>query len=104
VPVAGLAWWLLQPRLPELAKPSRLVPLSALPRREIFPRFSPDGKRIAFCWEDEAGRFRIYLRDVEGGTQTAVSEQDSLFPAWSPDGQTIAFLQGPAVMLARMGD
>jgi eukaryotic-like serine/threonine-protein kinase len=55
------------------------------------PRWSPDGKDIAF-YSDRGGRYEVWLIDREGGNlrQATSTEGRSLwFPVWSPDGRKI---------------
>jgi Tol biopolymer transport system component len=55
------------------------------------PKFSPDGKRIAFS-APQAGHFNLYLVDRNGTLSrlTNVSAND-MSPAWSRDGRTLYF-------------
>jgi Tol biopolymer transport system component/imidazolonepropionase-like amidohydrolase len=61
------------------------------------PRFSPDGKTIAFA-SDRAfkGSYDIWTVPVAGGEpkQITSSENDEYEPAWSPDGKQIAYVNG----------
>jgi dipeptidyl aminopeptidase/acylaminoacyl peptidase len=65
--------------------------------RDTAPRWSPDGKRIAFVRAPEKdGKpqpTQIYLLQMDGGEAHALTEVESgaTSPAWSPDGRTIAF-------------
>lgn len=61
--------------------------------RDLFPRWSPDGKSIVYV-SDESGDLEINLVDPEGETITRLTHNggDDLFPRWSPDGQTLAFI------------
>ncbi len=54
------------------------------------PRWSPDGKQIAFV-SDHNGRKAIYLVSAEGGEPKLLmeSEFEETDPAWSPDGTEI---------------
>ena len=58
------------------------------------PRWSPDGKHIAFSSDREGGRYAIYLLDVASGDVSAFSQGSSndSEPCWSPDGRTIAYV------------
>lgn len=59
---------------------------------EIQPRFSPDGKRIAFT-SDRGGADNIWTMDVDGeDPQQVTKEKFRLMnnPTWSPDGRFIA--------------
>jgi Tol biopolymer transport system component len=61
------------------------------------PRFSPDGKRIAFS-SDRAfkGSYDVWDVDVASGklTQWTFGPDDEYEPAWSPNGAEIAFVSG----------
>ena len=56
------------------------------------PVLSPDGTRIAFESPGEKG-FEIYIRDVESGTTTQLTqnEVDDWAPSWSPQGDRLVF-------------
>lgn len=57
-----------------------------------YPRFSPDGRKIAFVTNRD-GNWEIYVMDVEGGNPTRLTTNvyDDAFPSWSPDGSQIAY-------------
>jgi TolB protein len=65
-----------------------------------FPRWSPDGRRIAFEQNFPtrtiyAGTSEIYTMNVDSGPQVRLTKNkvpDSS-PAWSPDGRRIAFVR-----------
>jgi dipeptidyl aminopeptidase/acylaminoacyl peptidase len=65
--------------------------------RDTAPRWSPDGKRIAFLRAPEGdGRpapAQVHLIERAGGEARAVTDlaKGASSPAWSPDGRTIAF-------------
>jgi imidazolonepropionase-like amidohydrolase/Tol biopolymer transport system component len=59
---------------------------------EIQPRFSPDGKQIAFT-SDRAGGDNIWIMDVDGENKTQITKETFRLmnsPTWSPDGTYIA--------------
>ena len=55
------------------------------------PRFSPDGKRIAFV-SDRGGGDNIWVMNVDGSDKRQVTKEDFRLlnqPSWSPDGRFI---------------
>lgn len=58
---------------------------------DMQPRFSPDGKRIAFS-TDRDGLWNIWVMEADGKNAKQVSSEKRWFvnsPAWSPDGHYI---------------
>ena len=84
------------PSEPTPSEPFRVRPLTSYPGSETYPAVSPDGNRVAFCWDPESdGSSDIYVLDV-GSTdpvQLTNTPQDEQRPAWSPDGTSIAFVR-----------
>ena len=65
--------------------------LTTGPAFDMQPRFSPDGKRIAFT-SDRGGLFNIWVMDADGTKPTAVSREEKWWvnsPTWAPDGDFI---------------
>ena len=60
--------------------------------RDVYPRFSPDGKWIAFS-SDRNGNLDVYLIPSAGGTvkQLTSHSADDTVLNWSPDGRSILF-------------
>lgn len=55
------------------------------------PRFSPDGKRIAFT-SDRGGGDNIWVMNLDGGDKRQVTKEEFRLlnqPSWSPDGRFI---------------
>jgi len=57
------------------------------------PRWSPDGRRIAFDSQGEDGHWDIWTIDAEGGTPSRLTLDpgDEHVPSWSRDGRWIYF-------------
>jgi len=58
-----------------------------------YPRWSPDGKTIAFT-SDRTGRYEIWLLDADSANfrqLTFNTQGDTTFPLWSPDGSQIVY-------------
>ena len=70
---------------------------------ELFPKFSPDGRWIAFCGE-YSGTRQVYVISADGGTPRQLTFYNDVGPLpprggidnrvldWTPDGKNILFL------------
>lgn len=73
-------------------------PLTRGPAMDFRPRFSPDGRRVAFV-SDRNGTDNLWMVNVNGGDATMISTQDPtqrtkdvmffITPSWSPDGREV---------------
>ena len=94
--VAGVAGWVLSMRTTASLAVSEtpVVPITSYLGDETHPSFSPDGTRIAFCWNGEKkDNYDIYVKVLDAGPPLQLTKDpaDEFGPAWSPDGQSIAF-------------
>ncbi len=61
--------------------------------RDLYPRFSPDGKWIAFS-SNRDGNYDVFVVPVTGGKprQLTFHTADDVVSGWSPDGRKIVFV------------
>jgi Tol biopolymer transport system component len=60
--------------------------------RDIAPRYSPDGTKIAF-YSCQNGNWDVWVVNADGTNRTRITDNpaDDIGPTWSPDGTKIAF-------------
>ena len=66
--------------------------LTANPARDIYPRFSPDGKWVAFS-SDRNGNLDVFVVPATGGIpkQLTFHSADDVVLGWTPDGKAVLF-------------
>jgi Tol biopolymer transport system component/predicted Ser/Thr protein kinase len=74
---------------------SERLQLTFPPLRVYIPRWSPDGKQIAFFAESPTTSDTIYLISSEGGSPQEIFHAQG-DPGWSADGGTLVFSDRPA--------
>src|SRR2546421_2197522 len=70
-------------------------PFTSDDHSDSSPRWSPDGRQIAFVSDREKPKSQIYLIATDGGEARALTDLEEggfRSVAWSPDGSRIAFL------------
>jgi eukaryotic-like serine/threonine-protein kinase len=69
------------------------IQLTYPPVTAVLPRWSPDGKQIAFVAEERDKPWKILLISSDGGTPVEAypETRNQLDPTWSPDGKQIVF-------------
>jgi len=72
---------------------SQRLQLTSLPMQANLPRWSPDGKRIAFSAAVPGEPARIYMVAAEGGRPEQLTAEDHYWtdPNWSPDQNSLMF-------------
>lgn len=91
-----LAWFLWNRKPNEVAAVFRVTSLTSLAGKESQPALSPDGKRVAFLWEQEDGQtpeLRVQAEGASVAPQFAKAEGHYSSPVWAPDGQALAYLR-----------
>ncbi len=63
------------------------------PMKVFLPRWSPDGKRLAFSDEPPDGHSKVYTVPADGSALEALTsgEYHAHDPTWSPDGNAVMF-------------
>lgn len=81
---------------------SERLQLSFPPLQVALPRWSPDGKQIAFMGRLPSQRWLIYVVPAEGGNpqQLVSDEENEGEPNWEPNGSALVFSQFPALEVA----
>ncbi len=70
-------------------------PFTRGPRRDSAPRWSPDGRRLAFVSERERkAKGQLHVMPADGGEPVRLTDlrHGVSSPAWSPDGRRLAFV------------
>lgn len=77
-------------------------PLEATPAGYLSPRFSPDGKRLAFAIARHNGS-DLWVKDLDRDTPSRLTFLDGIswFPVWTPDGKNIIFKYNNAISCIR---
>ncbi len=63
---------------------------------ELYPKASPDGKKISFCSDEIFGDAKVrnlYVMNADGSKRVKIAD-NAREPCWSGDGNRIAYLKG----------
>ena len=72
----------------------------ATPYQERAPRFSPDGRWVAYVSNDST-RDEVYIRPLSGpGGKVTVSTEGGAEPVWASNSREIFYRQGDRMMVA----
>ncbi len=74
----------------------RRLTKNTAPTRDTYPRWSPDGERIAFIRDMDQNNQRsseLFLMNADGTNVQRLTNDNvgDYYPSWSPDGKKIAF-------------
>lgn len=73
------------------------TPLIRSTRMDLYPTFSPDGKRVVFT-SNRGGRYELWQADADGANPVPLTQAGfsyAAMPRFSPDGQRLAFVGYP---------
>ena len=73
-------------------------PFLRTPFNETSPRFSPDGRWLAY-YSNESGRYEIYVQPYPGpGGKWQISTEGGTEPVWNPNGRELFYRSGDKMM------
>jgi serine/threonine-protein kinase len=91
-PTTGRDIWVL--RLSD----RKVLPFLQTPFNETSPRFSPDGRWLAYI-SDKSGLYEIYVQPYPGpGEKLQISTDGGTEPAWNPNGRELFYRSGNKMM------
>jgi WD40-like Beta Propeller Repeat len=107
-PITGWDIWVLrmgasstgsgQAPSPDSGQGRKTQPFLRTPFNESVPRFSPDGRWLAYI-SNESGRFEIYLQPYPGpGGKWQISTEGGTEPSWNPNGRELFYRSGDKMM------
>ena len=74
---------------------SELLPIVSTGKKELFPRYSPDGQYIAYIARVEGKKYHIWIKDLNSGKVTRLSDNPSNYKSisWSNDQHALNFVE-----------
>jgi Tol biopolymer transport system component len=95
-PTTGYDIWVL--RLSD----RKAQPFLRTPFNESAPRFSPDGRWLAYV-SDESGHWEIYVQPYPGpGGKWQISTEGGTEPTWNPNGHELFYRSGDKMMVVEI--
>jgi Tol biopolymer transport system component len=80
--------------------PGKPIPWLVTPFNERFPKFSPDGRWVAYE-SDDSQRFEIYVAPFKGpGGTHQISSGGGMYPRWRADGREIFYVGANGTLMA----
>jgi serine/threonine protein kinase len=67
-----------------------IKPVAEQPGRQFVPRFSPDGRKLAF-FIFSRGEHSVWIYDLDREALVRMTKSYGAFPLWTPDGSRLAF-------------
>jgi len=100
-PTTGQDIWVLRMGDPSLGSGQvrKAQPFLRTPFNESVPRFSPDGRWLAYI-SNESGRYEIYVQPYPGpGGKWQISTEGGTEPVWNPNGRELFYRSGDKMMV-----
>jgi Tol biopolymer transport system component/predicted Ser/Thr protein kinase len=92
-PATGSDLWVLR------MSDRKVQPFLRTPFNESVPRFSPDGRWLAYI-SNESGRFEIYVQPYPGPSgKWQISTEGGTEPVWNPNGRELFYRSGGKMMV-----
>jgi eukaryotic-like serine/threonine-protein kinase len=91
-PTTGYDIWVVRPG------DHKAQPFLRTPFTESAPRFSPDGRWLAYI-SNESGRYEVSVQPYPGpGGKWQISTEGGTEPAWNPNGRELFYRSGEKMM------
>jgi serine/threonine-protein kinase len=81
-------------------KTGRVAMIIASHAPEQHPRFSPDGRWLAYS-SSETGNVEVFVASLDGKTKRQISDDGGAAPVWRPDGRVLYYRKAIRTLVAR---